>query len=163
MNTPNIRRLALGGVLSALVLLLTFLIKLPIPATGGYVHLGDGAIFLAALLLGPYAALIGGVGSALADLLGGYFIYIAPTFLIKAAMGGIAGVLARKKAPVRNALVFALAECVMVAGYFLFEGLLYGWAAALAAVGPNALQGLAGITLGVALCSLPLDLPSLRQ
>lgn len=156
MKDRQVRRLATGGILAALILLLTYLIKLPVPATGGYVHPGDGAIFLAALLLGPYAALIGGVGSALADLLGGYFIYIPATFAIKAAMGGIAGVLARQGKPLRNALAFALAECVMVAGYFIFEGFLYGWPAALAAVGPNAVQGVAGILLGMAFAALPL-------
>lgn len=155
MKDQQIRRLTLGGVLAALVLLLTLLVKLPVPATGGYVHLGDGVIFLAAMLLGPYAALIGGIGSALADLLGGYFIYIAPTFLIKGAMGGIAGLLVRERAPLRNALVFALCETIMVLGYFLFEGALYGWAAAFAAVGPNALQGVAGVVVGLALCAVP--------
>ena len=124
MNDQKIRRLALGGVLSALVLLMTYLIKLPVPATGGYVHPGDGVIFLAAILLGPYAALIGAVGSALADLLGGYFVYILPTFLIKGAMGAVAGLMARRKTPLRNALVFTLCEGIMVLGYFLFEGFL---------------------------------------
>lgn len=157
MKDRHIHRLALGGVLAALVLLLTFLIKIPVPATGGYVHPGDGAIFLAAVLLGPYAALIGGVGSALADLLGGYFVYILPTFIIKAAMGGIAGLLARKGTTLRNALVFTLCEAIMVTGYFLFEGVLYGWAAALAAVGPNILQGVTGIIIGTLLASLPLQ------
>ncbi len=157
MKDTNIRRLALGGVLAALVMLLTFLIKVPVPATGGYVHLGDGVIFLAAALLGPYAALIGGVGSALSDLLGGYMVYILPTFLIKAAMGAVAGVLVRRGAPVRNAAVFVLAEMIMVLGYLLFEGFVFGWAAALAAVGPNALQGLAGVVLGSVLAALPLD------
>lgn len=160
MRDPKVQKLTLGGILAALVLLLTYMIKIPVPATGGYVHPGDGAIFLAAILFGPYAALIGGIGSALADLLGGYFVYIAPTFVIKAAMGAIAGTLARKDAPVRNVLVFALAECVMVGGYFVFEGLLYGWVAAWAAVGPNALQGVTGVLVGMALTSLPLKLPS---
>lgn len=157
MTHDRIRRLALGGVLSALVLLLTFLIKIPVPATGGYVHPGDAAIYLAAVLLGPFAALIGGLGSALADLLGGYMVYIAPTFVIKAAMGGIAGLLARKKAPIRNALAFSLAACAMVAGYFVFEGFVFGWVAALAAVGPNAVQGVTGVVLGVAFSSLVPD------
>lgn len=157
MKDRQVRRLAMGGILAALVLLLTYMIKFPVPATGGYVHPGDGAIFLAAMLLGPYAALIGGVGSALADLLGGYFIYIPITFVIKGAMGGIAGTLARQGKPLRNALAFTLAECIMVAGYFVFEGFLYGWPAALAAVGPNAVQGIAGIVLGMAFTALPLD------
>lgn len=157
MKDQSVKRLALGGLLAALVLLMTYLIKLPVPATGGYVHLGDGIIFLAALLLGPYAALIGGVGSALADLLGGYFVYILPTFVIKALMGLLAGRYARRGKPGRNALVFALAGCVMVVGYFLFEGVLYGWTAALAAVGPNLLQAAAGVVMGLLLAALPLE------
>lgn len=147
------QKLALGGMLSALVLLLTSIIKIPVPATGGYVHLGDGMIFLAALLLGPYAALIGGIGSALADLVGGYFVYVVPTFFIKAAMGGIAGALVRQQAPLRNMLVFILAELVMVAGYFFFESTLYGWTVALIAVGPNVLQGVFGVIVGMLLSS----------
>ncbi|NLB91052.1 MAG: ECF transporter S component, partial [Clostridiales bacterium] len=71
MENQKIKKLTLGGALSALVLLFTYIFKIPVPATGGYVHLGDGIIFLAAALLGPYAAFIGGIGSALADLMGG--------------------------------------------------------------------------------------------
>lgn len=153
---PDIHKLTTGGVLAALVLLMTYLVKIPVPATGGYVHPGDGAIFLSGVLLGPYAALIGGIGSALADLLGGYFVYILPTFVIKAAMGAIAGFCARQGKPGRNALVFAAAEMVMVGGYFVFEGFLYGWAAAWLAVGPNAMQGVAGVLIGSALSALPL-------
>lgn len=155
MKDAKIRKIALGGMLSALVLLLTYLIKLPVPATGGYVHPGDGAIFFAAALMGPYAALIGGLGSALADLLGGYFIYLVPTFVIKAAMGAIAGLLAREGKPLRNALAFSLGAVIMVLGYFIFEGFLYGWPAAWAAVGPNTLQGIAGVLIGSALSLLP--------
>lgn len=155
MTDRHTKRLALGGVLSALILLMTYLIKIPVPATGGYIHPGDGAIFLAALLLGPYAALVGGIGSALSDLLGGYFIYIFPTFLIKAAMGGLAGLWVRKGKIVRNGCVFLLAECIMVAGYFCFEGFFFGWVAAYAAIGPNILQGAAGVLIGVLLVALP--------
>ncbi len=151
MNDRHIQRLALGGVLAALILLLTYFIKIPVPATGGYVHPGDGAIFLAAALLGPYGGLIGGVGSALSDLLGGYFVYVLPTFCIKALMGCLAGFFARPGAHLRNALAFAAGSLVMVAGYLLFEGFWFGWAAALASVGPNAAQGAAGVALGMAL------------
>ena len=158
MKDQRIRRLSLGGVLASVILLLTYVIKIPVPATGGYVHLGDGAIFFAAVLMGPYAALIGGVGSALSDLLGGYFVYILPTFFIKALMGGIAGQLARKGASLRNALVFSLAAGVMVMGYFVFEGFFYGWSAALAALGPNCLQGVAGVLVGMTLSALPIRL-----
>jgi uncharacterized membrane protein len=151
MANSGARRLAISGMLSALVLLFTYLVKLPVPATGGYIHLGDGVIFLAAWLLGPSAALVAGVGSALADVLGGYFVYALPTFVIKAAMGALAGHLLRRGRPLRNALAFAVAEGIMVAGYFLLEWALYGGAAAVAAAGPNLLQGLSGIVMGLIL------------
>ena len=42
-----------------------------------------------------------------------------------------------------------LAELAMVAGYFAFESVMYGTAAAWAAVGPNCIQGIAGVVLGM--------------
>lgn len=157
MHKERLQRLTLSGILMAAVAVLTYAIKLPVPTTGGYVHAGDGVIFLAALLLGPFAGLVGGLGSAIADLLGGYFIYLVPTFLIKAAMGAFVGAFARKGEIIRNVLVFLLAECIMVLGYFLFEGFALSWPAALAALGPNALQGAVGVLIGTSLTSIPLD------
>ncbi|HML47264.1 MAG TPA: ECF transporter S component [Clostridia bacterium] len=159
MRDRQIQRLALGGLMAALVLLLTAALKLPVPATGGYIHLGDGMIFLAAWLLGPYAALCAAVGSALADLLGGYFIYIAPTFLIKGAMGYLAGkTLRTANVPMRVAILI-LAELIMVAGYFLFEGVTMSWAAAIAAVPANLIQGAGGVLFGLGFCVLGKRLP----
>lgn len=122
--------------------------------------MGDGVIFLSAMLMGDYAALIAGVGSALADLLGGYFLYIAPTFLIKAAMGLMAARMTRPGRHVRNLLTFLAAEVAMVGGYFLFESFVYGWAAALGGVPFNLLQGAAGVALGMA---FSLYLPHLKK
>ena len=48
MNRRRIRQVVNGGLLAAVVALMTAAVKLPVPATGGYVHPGDGAIFLAA-------------------------------------------------------------------------------------------------------------------
>jgi len=154
MRTVNVKRLALGGMLSAIILVMTVGFHLPVPATGGYVHLGDGFIFLTAAAIGPYAALAAGVGSALADLLGGYFIYIPATFLIKAAMGLIAGKFAGQSGRIRRSIVFAAAEAIMAGGYFAFEWVLYGGAAALGAVVPNLVQGAFGVILGLLLTEI---------
>ena len=51
--------------------------------------------------------------------------------------------------PLRQLVAFFLAEALMVAGYFLTEWALTGFAAALAAVVPNLIQGAAGIALGM--------------
>ena len=50
-------------------------------------------------------------------------------------------------------LSFLLAEGVMVLGYFLLEWALYGVASAAAAIGPNVVQGIAGVLIGM-LCLL---------
>lgn len=160
MNDRQVKRLAVGGVMAALVFVMTYLPKVPVPVTGGYVHLGDGMVFLAAMLLGPMGVAASAVGSALSDLVGGYMAYLIPTFLIKGAMALVAWKLYKQGHMVQNILAFTLAETLMVAGYFAFEAVLYGVPAALGAVGPNAIQGVAGVVVGLLCATL---VPRLKQ
>ncbi len=107
MEENKVRKLVLAGLMTALVYIATALLpRIPIPFTqGGYIHLGDSMIFVAAILLGwKYGAFVGGVGSALADLLSGYAIWAFPTLIIKALMGGIVGFMAHesKNTTVKN-------------------------------------------------------------
>lgn len=132
---------------------MTYFPKIPVPVTGGYVHLGDGAIFLSVLLLGPLGIPAAAVGSMLSDLIGGYMVYVLPTFLIKGLVALVAWKLCRKDQPLLALLSFLLAEAVMVLGYFLLEWALYGVASAAAAIGPNVVQGIAGVLIGM-LCLL---------
>ena len=53
----------------------------------------------------------------------------------------------------RAAVAFILAEVVMVAGYIAVEAVMYGVAAAAGAIGPNAIQGVGGVVVGL-LCML---------
>ena len=152
MNDKQVRRLAMGGVMAALVFVMTYLPKIPVPVTGGYVHLGDGMIFLAAMLLGPMGVAASAVGSALSDLVGGYMTYLIPTFVIKGLVAFIAWKLYKPGNWLQTSLAFILAELAMVAGYFAFEAVLYGVPAALGAVGPNLIQGAAGVAVGL-LCT----------
>ncbi len=148
------RKLVLHSLMAAMIALMTAAVKAPVPATGGYVHPGDGVIFLAAALMGPQAWIPAALGSALADILGGYAVYAIPTAAIKGLMGFIAGQLLRGKGRMaRNGLVLALCEMVMIAGYFALEWAMYGGAAAWSAVIPNLIQGTAGVLIGCALIS----------
>lgn len=153
----KIQTLAYGGMMAALVFVATFFIKLPVSITQGYIHLGDGFILLGAALLGSPAILAGAVGSMLADLLGGYTVYILPTFLIKGAVAAVAvwGLRSRHSFAVKLLSMIA-AEAVMVAGYFVVEWLVlgYGLAAALGAVLPNVVQGVSGVIIGAVLLPL---------
>ena len=149
MRNLSVKKLTMAGVMAALVFVMTYVPKIPVPVTGGYVHLGDGAIFLAVLLLGPLGIPAAAIGSGLADILGGYLVYALPTMLIKALVALIAWKIWKEGSFLRAVIAFVLAEAAMVAGYFAFESVMYGAAAAWAAVGPNCIQGVAGLVLGL--------------
>ncbi len=142
----------MAAVLAALIAVFTLFFKVP---TGiGYANLGDGVILFGGLLLGPMAAASASIGSALADFLLGYPIYIIPTFIIKGLMGLIAGWLLRKnKAITRQIPVYIACELWMVLGYFLAEAffLSYGVAGAAGSIVSNLMQGAVGVALALAL------------
>ena len=156
-------RLVMTGVLMALACVATMVIQIPSP-THGYMNLGDCVVLLSGCLLGPvYGAVAGGVGSALADLLSGYAVYVPGTLVIKAVMAALAGILyrrSRKLLPVGA----VLAELVMIVGYWLYDGFLMGSLAGSAAGIPsNIIQGLFGGVCGVALVAALRRVPQIRK
>lgn len=83
-NQKKLRQLTVTAMFAAAITVTTaYLLHIPIP-TGGYVHLGDALIYLAACLLPvPYAAAAAAVGAGLADLLTAP-MWVLPTLVIKA-------------------------------------------------------------------------------
>lgn len=123
-----IRSLCLAGAAGALVFLMTLFSKVPIPL--GYAHLGDAVIFLIALYL-PRRAACGAaaVGSALADLVGGFPVWVIPTFFIKCGMAYIVSRLAngkRRSCGLPVIVGFILSSLWLVVGYTAAGALLYG-------------------------------------
>lgn len=149
-------RLALCGMMAALIFVATYFVKLPISMTNGYVHLGDGFILLAASLLGWAAVPAAAIGSMLADLMGGYAIYLLPTFLIKGAVAAVAVLAVRARHDWLRVLGLIAAEAVMIGGYFVAEWLFlgYGFGGASASLIGNAFQGLSGVVIGLLLIPL---------
>jgi uncharacterized membrane protein len=132
-NNNLIRKLTLGGLMIALVFVTTFSIKIPVPFTQGYIHGGDSMIFVAAILLGwKYGALAGGLGSALADLIGGYTHWVLPTLIIKTIMGALIGLIAQKSR--NNKRLLSISQFLgmlvggtwMVLGYYGAAAIIYG-------------------------------------
>ncbi len=152
MNT-NIRKLTYTAVAAAIIFVITWTVKLPIPATSiGYIHPGDAMIFLSAFLLGgPLGAAAAAVGSAIADAAAGYAIYIPATFIIKGLMGLLVGFMARKKS--FGLFVFAciIGGAVMTAGYFVFEVVLYGIPVAVPNLPFNLAQAGGGVAIALVL------------
>ena len=107
-------------------------------------------------MLGWAAVPAAAIGSMLADLMGGYVMYLLPTFLIKAAVAAVAVLAVRSGRGWMRVLGLIAAEAVMVGGYFLVEWLIlgYGLAAATASVPGNCLQGLSGVIIGLLLIPL---------
>ncbi len=139
---------------AALVCVATMIIKLPSPL-GGYINLGDCIVLLCGWTLGPvYAFCAAGIGSALADVFSGYATYAVVTFAIKGLMALLAWcnfkVLVKHTRPFMARIVGGIcAEIVMVGGYLTFESFIYGFTPSLVNVPANAIQGVAGIIIGM--------------
>lgn len=147
------KRLVLASMLAAIVCVATMIIKIPSPLKG-YLNLGDCVVLLCGWLLPPvYGFLAAGIGSALADLFAGYVTYIPATFIIKGAMALAAyhvfRMLQNKTGKgIARLLSSLIAELIMGAGYYIFEGFLYGFIPSLVNIPANMVQGAAGLILG---------------
>ncbi len=159
MKTGQLARL---GLLTALVAAVTLAVRIPMPATEGYLNLGDGIIIAGALLFGPVAAAAaGGVGSALADVYGGYSHWALPTLAIKGLEGYLVGWLShrvwyRQSGVPRVLFAFPgviLGAAAMVCGYFAVEWIFYSLPPALLSLPGNAMQGAAGMFTGISLAA----------
>lgn len=147
----SVRELVTAAMMAALVTVLTMFISIKIPGiNGGYIHLGDSMIYAAAYLLGgPWGAVIGGLGSMLADLFAGYASYAPATLVIKAAMGFLVGAVSARYAGKALPRIVASvgAGLLMTVGYFVYELALYGYAAAAAGIAFNLLQAVGGVII----------------
>lgn len=156
-DTYQLFRVGIVAAFATLAFVGTTVIRIPIPATGGYFNLGDTFVMTAALLYGPWVgALVGLIGPTAADVIG-FPQFIPATAVVKLLEGGLVGLLAGD--PGRHdhyrpvpALVAGIV--VLAGGYFVFEAFLYPLLAkavpffgvtdvkaALAEIVPNLLQG----------------------
>ncbi|MBQ4119468.1 MAG: ECF transporter S component [Clostridia bacterium] len=149
----------MAALIAALACVATMIIKIPSPLKG-YLNLGDCIVLLAGWILSPtYAFLAAGLGSALADVFSGYLTYAPATFVIKGLMALIAfyafRLLPNKLGDLLSKIISGvLAEIIMILGYFVFEGFLYGFIPSLVNIPANAVQGIAGIIIGIVLIKI---------
>ena len=165
MKHQKLYHLVLAALFAALTYVATNIIRVPIPATDGYINLGDCVVLLGAFLLGPvYGAAAGGIGSALADILSGYAVFAPGTFVINAVIA--AAILNALGSKTKAAPIVAsiAGEAWMVLGYFLYESIFlrYGLAAA-GSIGGNAIQAVAGVILAAALYAVLSKVPQIKK
>ena len=158
MNTRT-KKIVMAAMLAALACVATMIIKIPSPLKG-YLNLGDCIVLVAGWMLSPmYGFLAAGLGSALADLFSGYVTYAPATFVIKGLMALIAfygfKLLHNKIGNLPSRIITGiLAEIMMILGYFVFEGFLYGFVPSIVNIPANGVQGIAGLIIGVILIKI---------
>ena len=127
-----------------------------IPVPGGHLYLNDVVICTASILLDPFAAfVVGGIGAFLGD----FFFYPTPMFVSLVTHGLQAVVISlcahhlfQKKPMIGAGIGVLLGAIIMVVGYFFYASLILGKGLAAAASIPgNIVQGIAGVTIGMAL------------
>lgn len=155
-SDKRVQAIVTAALLAALTCAATMAIRVPSP-TGGYMNLGDTVVLLGAFLLGPwYGAVAGGIGSAMADALSGYMVYVPATLVIKSVMAMTAGLLYRALRERTGGMLLCAAagEIPMVAGYWLFDALLLGsFAGAAAGIPSNLVQAGFGAAASVFLAA----------
>ena len=146
-------KLALAAALAATTAVATMMVRVPIPATNGYLNFGDIMVFTSALLFGRLVGgLAGGIGSAIADMIG-YPPFAPYTLLIKGLEGFVAGSIRDGKSNRRDFLGWLVGAIVMVSGYFLAEAYALGLGipAAVGEVPFNIVQVLSGAVVAIPL------------
>ncbi len=160
-------QLVMTALMTTLILIGTIVIRIPIPMTQGYVHLGDAMIYIGVLLLGrKNGTIAASLGSVMADILSGYAFWAPWTLVIKAAMAYISGTVAEHavrsagqhengaayRARITTAAGMAAGGLLMTAAYFAAEGIMYGnWSAAALGIPWNIGQFAVGIAAALSI------------
>ena len=167
MNTLS-KKICFTALFTALTALSTWLIAIPLPASG-YFNVGDVFVLLSAWCLGPlYGALAAGLGAATADLLSGFALYAPATLITKAAVAltayytyaffkKLAKNATDKTKPLLTLPSAFLGELLMVLCYLFFESVVLSLGAgAFANVLGNCMQGICA-TVSAPLVFYPLQ------
>lgn len=130
-SAVKIREMVEISLMTAITYLAVSFLHIPY-GSGGVVHLGDSIIFITAVLLGTRQAVISGaVGMTMFDMMNQYAQYAPYTFVIKAVMALILGLIvnsgnSRGDNWGKNIIGLILASAWGVAGYYGAEVIMYG-------------------------------------
>lgn len=164
ISRDTLLKICFAGMFAALICVATILIRIPAPLGKGFLNFGDCFILIAAWTVGPwYGFAAGAVGSALADILSNAPEYAPGTFVIKGLIALTAALIfhalsgRNEKLRVPGLVIGAVAgECVMIAGYYLYDAVIlgYGFISTLVNMPLNLIQGAFGAGIGLALMPL---------
>ncbi|NLB37101.1 MAG: TIGR04002 family protein [Clostridiales bacterium] len=154
MKRKTMLNLIITALFSAMITVLTaYVCHIPWGGSGGYIHFGDGFIYLAACLLPtPYAIAAGAIGAGLADLLTAPLWFI-PTVIIKSLITIPFTAKQNRIITARNIIAVFIAVAITVTGYYLAEVFLmnFNWTAPLVAIPGNLIQAAGSAAIFIAL------------
>lgn len=148
-NKESLLRITYTAIFTAIILLSTMLIKFSTGLGEGYIHFGDCFIYLSACILPfPYCFVASALGGALADILGGFAVWAAPTAIIKILISLPFMLMCKNnKLPkimsVKVALTTIVSGVISILGYFVAECVLYSVASAMLSIIGNTIQAVA--------------------
>lgn len=150
-------RISLVAVMTAVVAVFTLIIRIPSPI-GGYISLCDAAVTFVSYAFGPLTGLIaGGLGSAFADLIGGFPQWALVSFIVHGAEALLVGIIAGKDiSSVLRRVVGAVIAVLIVSGGYLLLTTFFGltvFSEALLEVPGNIAQSAVGSVVGLLLYS----------
>lgn len=151
MEQDHLRRVAKIGLLSALGVLAIAVFRVPGPGGNVYFHLGEVVIVTSAILLGKKSgAAIGAISAVIADILLGVALWAPFSLVIHGLEGFVIGTLADGKGGRRDLFAASCGIAVMVVGYTLTAGLLYGAPVMPVEFAGDLCQGVLGLALSFA-------------
>lgn len=123
----NMKNIATTGLLSALAVVAISVFRIPGPGGNVYFHLGETVMITSAVFLGKRGGgFVGGVAGAIADILLGAALWAPFSLVIHGFKGWIIGTLADGQGGKRDLLAMWAGVSVMIIGYTVTAGLLYG-------------------------------------
>ncbi len=149
MRKKSLLTITYTAIFTAIILLSTTLIKFSTGLGQGYIHFGDCFIYLTASMLPfPYCIIAGALGGALADILGGYAIWVIPTAIIKILIALPFALICKKYKSnkilnKKTALMPIISGIITILGYFVAECVLYSVASATLSIIGNSIQAVA--------------------
>jgi len=145
--------IAMVSVFSAIYAIAILMVVIPSP-TGGYTHIGDVVVFIAALLFGyRVGGLVGVIGAVVADLYTGYSRWFV-SILAHGLEGAIAG-LAKGRSITFQIIACIIGGFLMASTYFLINIFIKGFPLAVISYGRD-LFAQAGVSmaLGIAIANV---------
>lgn len=125
-NNGRTKKIVLTSLFAAIICITT-MIHIPTGVNGGYVHVGDAFIYLAACILPlPYAMIAGAIGGGLSDLFSGAALWMIPTIIIKPILVLFFTRSNKKIINTRNVSAVFFAGITGVLLYMLAEGIIFG-------------------------------------